>query len=146
MPDDGRFGVIWMSRTALEAAYDMEGAFNEALLSLGRDTNEAAVIDAVDRLLEPYGGLGAYGLKDQGFEPIRERRDRGTAHFEQERAADFPGGGRFSALHRGFAMVQAEREQIGLMKAFGYTDFEVGFHYFKMILVDRRREGRWQAA
>ncbi len=32
-PDDSRFGVIWMSRTALSAAYDMEGAFNQALLS-----------------------------------------------------------------------------------------------------------------
>ncbi|MFC3117422.1 ABC transporter permease [Jhaorihella thermophila] len=31
-------------------------------------------------------------------------------------------------------MVQAEREQIGLLKAFGYTDWEVGGHYFRMIL------------
>ena len=31
-------------------------------------------------------------------------------------------------------MVQAEREEIGLMKAFGYTNSEVGGHYFKMIL------------
>ena len=31
-------------------------------------------------------------------------------------------------------IVQAEREQIGLLKAFGYTDLEVGLHYFRMIL------------
>ena len=35
VPDDGRFGIIWMSRTALAAAYDMDGAFNEALLAVG---------------------------------------------------------------------------------------------------------------
>ena len=65
MPDDARFGVIWMSRSALAAAYDMDGAFNEALLSLARGANEAAVLDAVDRILEPYGGSGAYPLADQ---------------------------------------------------------------------------------
>ncbi len=32
-------------------------------------------------------------------------------------------------------LVQAEREQIGLIKAFGYTDFEVALHYFKMVVV-----------
>ncbi len=59
MPDDARFGVIWMSRSALAAAYDMKGAFNEALLSVSRDANEAAVQDAVDRILDPFGGTGA---------------------------------------------------------------------------------------
>ncbi len=65
IPDDARFGVIWMSRSALAAAYDMDGAFNEALLSLSRGANEAAVLDAVDRILAPYGGTGAYPLADQ---------------------------------------------------------------------------------
>ena len=31
-------------------------------------------------------------------------------------------------------LVDAEREQIGLLKAFGYSDLEVGTHYFKLIL------------
>ena len=31
-------------------------------------------------------------------------------------------------------MIQAEREQIGLMKAFGYSSLEVGAHYCKFIL------------
>ena len=60
VPDDGRFGIIWMSRTALAAAYDMDGAFNEALLAVGPGTRLPAVLGSVDRLLEPYGGLGAY--------------------------------------------------------------------------------------
>ncbi|MEF3049039.1 ABC transporter permease [Pseudotabrizicola sp. L79] len=64
IPDDARFGVIWMSRSAMAAAYDMDGAFNEALLSLVRPTNPAAAIAAADRILAPFGGTGAYGLAD----------------------------------------------------------------------------------
>jgi putative ABC transport system permease protein len=63
-PDDSRFGVIWMSRSALAAAYDLDGAFNEALLALGRRTVPAEVIAAVDRVLRGYGGVGAFGLAD----------------------------------------------------------------------------------
>ena len=29
MPDDQRFGVLWMGREALAAAYDLDGAFND---------------------------------------------------------------------------------------------------------------------
>ncbi|MBT8067765.1 MAG: ABC transporter permease, partial [Gammaproteobacteria bacterium] len=41
LPDDERFGIIWMSRKALGPAYDMEGAFNEVVLTLapGADPN-----------------------------------------------------------------------------------------------------------
>ena len=35
VPDDARFAVIWMNQDALEAACDLKGAFNEALLKLG---------------------------------------------------------------------------------------------------------------
>ncbi len=36
IPDDARFGVIWIGRPALAAALDLEGAFNEALMTLLR--------------------------------------------------------------------------------------------------------------
>ncbi len=65
LPDDARFGVIWMSNSALAAAYDMQGPFNEALVSLSRGASEPAVQDAVDRLLDAYGGTGADPLSDQ---------------------------------------------------------------------------------
>jgi len=35
LPDNLRFGVFWMSRADMEAAFNMEGAFNQVALSLG---------------------------------------------------------------------------------------------------------------
>ena len=35
IPDDRRFGMFWMERRALAAAFDMEGGFNDVSLSAG---------------------------------------------------------------------------------------------------------------
>jgi putative ABC transport system permease protein len=134
VPDDARFGVIWMSRTALAAAYDMEGAFNEALLSIGRNTRLPAVLDATDQILEPYGGLGAYALEDQTSNRFVSEEINGLRTTSTGVPPIFLGVAAFLLYIVISRMVQAEREQIGLIKAFGYTDLETGAHYFKLIL------------
>ncbi|MBB4285966.1 ABC transporter permease [Roseospira goensis] len=133
-PDDARFGVIWMSRTALAAAYDMEGAFNEALLSLGPRANAAAVRAAVDRLLAPYGGQGAYGLEDHVSNRFVSEEIAGLRTTTTVVPPIFLAVAAFLLTIVISRMVQAEREQIGLLKAFGYSNLAVTVHYFKMIL------------
>src|SRR5690606_3067099 len=63
--DEKGFGIFWIGRERLEGAFDMDGAFNAVALRLGAGASERAVIDAVDTLLGPYGGTGAYGRADQ---------------------------------------------------------------------------------
>jgi len=132
--DDARFGVIWMSRAGLAAAYDMQGAFNEALLSLSRGANEAAVLDAVDRILTPYGGTGAYPLADQTSNLIVSEEIGGLEAASTGVPPIFLGVAAFLLYIVINRMVQSEREEIGLMKAFGYTNAEVGGHYFKLVM------------
>jgi len=43
-PDPHRFGVLWMSRSALGPAFDMDGAFNEVSLALMPGASEAEAI------------------------------------------------------------------------------------------------------
>lgn len=133
-PDDARYAVIWMSRATAGAAYDMEGAFNEAVLSLARDASEPAVLDAVDRIVEPYGGLGAYGREDHLSDRYVSEEINGLRGTSATIPPIFLAVAAFLLYIVVSRMVQAEREQIGLMKAFGHTDLEVGAHYFKLIL------------
>ena len=65
MSDDKRFGILWMGHEALAATFDLDGAFNDISISLLRGFPEASVIADVDRLLGPYGGVGAVGRADQ---------------------------------------------------------------------------------
>ena len=133
-PDDSRFGVIWMSRTALAAAYDMDGAFNQALLSIGRGIDKAAVLGAVDRILDRYGGLGAYGLEDHASDRFLSDDISGLRAMSTVVPPIFLAVAAFLLYIVISRMVQAEREQIGLMKAFGYSNAEVGGHYVKFVL------------
>lgn len=133
--DDARFGVIWMSHTALAAAYDMEGAFNEAILSLSREARLPAVLDAADRILEPYGALGSYGVEDQTSNQFISEEIDGLRATSAGVPPIFLAVAAFLLYIVVSRIVQSEREEIGLMKAFGYTNAEVGGHYFKLILV-----------
>ncbi|WP_071675603.1 ABC transporter permease [Nioella nitratireducens] len=134
IPDDARFGVIWMSRAALSAAYDMQGAFNEALLTLSRNANEAAVIDATDRLLDPFGGHGAYGRGDHQSDRFVTEEITGLRATSRSVPPIFLGVAAFLLYIVMTRIIQSEREEIGLMKAFGYFDREVAAHYLHMIL------------
>lgn len=134
-PDYERYGVVWLGERALATAYDMEGAFNDLALGLGRGANEEDVIDHLDALIERYGGLGAYG------------RDIQTSHqyLTQELAGLEVMAAIFPVVFLGVAafllnvvmsrLIALERDQIGVLKAFGYSNAAVGWHYLRFVLV-----------
>lgn len=134
-PDPARFAVIWMSETSLASAYDLEGAFNEALLALDRNANLPAVLTAVDRLLAAYGGLGSYGLEDHSSNRFVTEEISGLEASAIGVPPVFLGVAAFLLYIVVSRIVQSERGQIGLLKAFGYTSMEVGQHYLKLVLV-----------
>lgn len=135
LPDDRRYGVFWMGRTELEAAFDMKGAFNDVCLTLSPGALVPEVLARLDRLLEPYGGLGSFDRSDQAshkFVANELNELRGMALFVP---TIFLGVAAF-LLHVVVArLVGTQREQIAALKAFGYTKFEVGWHFVKLVLV-----------
>lgn len=52
VPDNQRFGILWMPRDALSTAFDLKGAFNDISLSLMPGASEAEVIFQLDEALE----------------------------------------------------------------------------------------------
>ncbi len=135
VPDDARFAVLWLNEDALAAAFDMKGAFNEALLSMERNAKPEAVLLAVDGVLDRFGGQGAYLLKDHMSDRFISEEISGLQATSVAVPPIFMGVAAFLLYIVITRMVQSEREQIGLIKAFGYSDFEVGYHYFKLVLV-----------
>jgi putative ABC transport system permease protein len=65
IPDDRFYAVLWVDRSAAEAAFDMKGAFNDLVISLAPGADPKPVIAELDRLLEPYGSVGAVERRDQ---------------------------------------------------------------------------------
>ena len=135
VPGDARFAVIWMRRDALAAAYDMKGAFNEALVALNRGAVSAQVVDALDLLLDDYGAAGAYGLDLQMSNRFVSEEIDGLRSTTAVIPPIFLAVAAFLLYIVISRMVQAEREQIGLLKAFGYSGLEVSLHYLKFVLL-----------
>lgn len=133
LPDDKRFGVFWMGEPNLAAAFDMTGAFNDVALAVMPGAAEAEVVRRLDRLTASYGGLGAYGRADQisskfVTNEVRELRGVGVAI-----PIIFLAVGAFLLNIVLTRMIDTQREQIAALRAFGYTNVEVGVHYFKFV-------------
>jgi len=134
-PDDRRFGILWIRRHALAPAFDMQGAFNDVVFQISRDALPSEVIDRVDRVLDPYGGIGAIQQKDQQ-----------SAFFIENELAQLRSFGLMIPVTFLFVaglllnivigrIVASQRAQIASLKALGYHDFEVGTHYAKLVAV-----------
>ena len=135
MPDDKRFGIVWMGRDAMEASFDLKSAFNNVTVSLMRATDEAQVIKRLDDLLAPWGGIGAYGREDQishAFVANEIEELRGIGSIVPP---IFLAVAAFLLNVVISRIIATERQQIGLMKAFGYSDLVVGGHYLKLVLL-----------
>lgn len=134
-PDFERFGVLWMPYEPLAMAFDMDGAFNDLSLTLTREAREDDIIDALDAMLAPYGGAGAHG------------RDLQLSHrFLDEELGQLQVMTRlFTGIFLGVTafllnvvigrLISTQREQIAVLKAYGYSRVEVSLHYAQLALL-----------
>ncbi len=134
-PDDTGFGIWWIDGARMTELFDMQGAFNQAALRLEAGVPERAVLTPLDRLLEPYGSIGAVG------------RDRqlSTKIVSDELAQLKVMGTVLPAIFLAVAMfilnvvlsrqVATQRSQIAALKALGYADGAIAWHYIQLALV-----------
>jgi putative ABC transport system permease protein len=134
-PDYQRYGVMWMTREPLATAYGMDGAFNDLALKLVRGAAAQPVIEQVDALLARYGGAGAVAREHQLSHRFL------TEELKQQKtiATVFPliffAVAAFLLNVVLSRMISLEREQIAVLKAFGYSRLAIGWHYSKLVLV-----------
>jgi putative ABC transport system permease protein len=129
MPDNEGYGILWMTEASVAAAYDMEGAFNHLALRISAEAVPEDVMDALDVLLDPYGGLGAYDRSSQVSDSFV------SAEIDQLQGMAVVVPPIFFAIAAFLVgmvisrIVALDRAEIGLLKALGYSDIEVSIHY-----------------
>lgn len=135
IPDEKGFGVFWMDRKYLATAFDMDGAFNHAVMRLAPDASEHGVIDALDRQLDVYGSLGAHGRDEQLSHRILEQEIAQQKTMATVFPTIFLGVATF-LLHMVLSrQVATQREQIAALKALGYANATIAMHYLKLVCV-----------
>lgn len=134
LPDNKTYGVFWVPYKELATAFQLYGAFNAVAISLAPGASERDVIAAVDRILAPFGGRGAYGRTDH---PSNRRVDD-ELRVLQGLAVAFPlvflSVAAFMTNAVMSRQIALQREQIAMLKACGFSNRQVGAHYFKFSL------------
>lgn len=131
--DERLFAVIWMHRDAIAPVFQMEGAFNDVAIALQPGARVTPVLEAVDRVLEPYGGVHAVA------------RDKQLSHYALRAELEnleslammiplvFLAVAAFLVNVVVSRLVYLERTQIAVLKALGYGDVRIGLHYLALV-------------
>jgi putative ABC transport system permease protein len=134
-PDHSRYAILWMDYDELAPAVDMDGAFNDVAIRLQRGASEADVLERVDVLLAPYGGLGAHGRSEQISHEFVMNEIHGLRAMALIPPLIFLSVAGFLLHVVVSRLVGLQREQIAVLKSFGYGRFEIGLHFLKLISV-----------
>ncbi len=129
MPDNESFAIIWMPDRAASAALGTTGAFSQISLKLNAGAEPAELIDRLERVLEPYGGDGAYGREDQVSHAFLDSEIQQLRAMAYVLPPVFLGITIFLVNMVMVRIVQLERAEVGLLKALGYSDAAIAVHY-----------------
>lgn len=134
-PDDRSFGVFWMSRQGLAAAFDMTDAFNDVVASLNPGTSLRDVRQAIDRQLDRYGGLGSFGREFQTSHRYLTNELRELRNMSRVAPVVFLAVTAILMHLVVSRLIGTQREQIAALAAFGYTPLEIASHFVKLAIV-----------
>ncbi len=135
LPDSRTFGILWMRYQELSEVAELERSFNSLAIATAPGASPQKLIAELDRRLAPYGGSGAY---DRNSHPshIRVRDEIGIL---AALAIGFPivflSVSTFMANTVLSRQISLQRDQIAILKAFGFSNTEIGLHYLKLTLI-----------
>ena len=135
LPDNRTYGIFWMPYKELATAFDLYGAFNYVSLTLEPGGSERSIIAALDLLLTPYGGRGAYGRTDHPSHIRVSDEIRVLTTMSIGFPVVFLSVAAFMINAVLSRLLTLQREQIAIMKAFGFTNGQIVVHYLKFAFV-----------
>lgn len=135
VPEPDSFAIIWMFEDAARAAFQMEGAFNDIVIKLQPRASEAAVLDAVDRILSPYGSFGAIGRDLQESHYFLSQELIQLEQMATVVPVIFLAVAAFLLNIVLSRLIHLQRPQIAALKALGYDDRAIGLHFLKLVTV-----------
>lgn len=137
MPDPDNFGVFYIKRSYAEDLFDFQGAANQVVgrLSGPAADNPDLALDRAEDLLEPYGVFTTTPLEFQASNQYLTSEIEGLWGF----AIVLPGVFlAVAAIVLNVLMTRMARQQrtvIGTLKALGYTDGEIFWHFMQFGLL-----------
>ncbi|MCC6546248.1 ABC transporter permease [Candidatus Sumerlaeota bacterium] len=130
-PDPARFGAVYLPERFLQEASDLDGAFNQILISVADDSS-GAIHTLEERLkahLDLYGVLQVAKMIDQPSPQFLNNELENVRKSSTMTPLIFLGAAALILNVLVARLVNQQRGVIGTLKAIGYTSRQVLFHY-----------------
>jgi len=131
IPNNRGFGILFVKETFAEMILDMRDACNEIVGSVDDPARLDAVFDRAKRILQPYGVLATMKQYDQLSNRFLSDEITGLGVAAKIDPAIFLGIAAMILMLMLGRMVKRERTEIGVLKAYGYSDLAITAHYLK---------------
>ena len=135
VPDDQRFGIVWMERSKLATDLGMTNQFNDLAIRLGPGTSTAGVTETLYRLLASYGGVDIHDRAGQYSHAFVSSQLKELGAIGVVVPVIFLGVAALLLHASMLRIVELQRAQIGIIKALGFDGSAIGWHYVKFALV-----------
>jgi putative ABC transport system permease protein len=134
-PDPKGIGVFWLDEERLAAAFDLRNAFNHLTVLRSPGAADPEVLRALDDLLRPYGGRGAYARADQASDRILAQEMNHQRVLGTVMPALFVWVAAFLLNVVLGRQISTQREQIAALKAVGFGNGAIAWHYLQFVAV-----------
>ncbi len=135
IPSPGEFAVVFVTEEVAESLLGTSGYGNDMAVRAAPGTDVDDLIETVERELRPYGVIDSVPRAEQpGYDGLKSELDqnRVMARSLPVLVLLISSMSLFIALSR---LVTAQRGEIGLAKALGYSDRQILLHYLSFALV-----------
>ncbi len=129
------FGIIYVKESAAQQILGYESSYNQVHVRFKKGADAKSAIDKIEKMLKPYGFSNGFDRDKQFSYKVISEEIKNL----QNTALMFPSVFLFVAATIIYIMqkrlVNNQRTQIGVMKAFGYSNAAVLWHYVKYALL-----------
>ena len=129
IPEPELFGILMIPQGQAQQILGLPGQINQLLVDLAPGADEDKIKRQIEEILKPYGNIASYPRKDQPSHAILQVKLDGlrvVAHSLPFIFFLIAAGIQFVILTR---LIRSQRLSIGVMKAIGYNNRRIMWHY-----------------
>jgi putative ABC transport system permease protein len=131
MPAAEKFGVVYVSEEFAQSAYGYKGSYNELLITVKDGSRIDDIVDVVEKRLDKYGIKRITKLEDQISNKVLTEKMDGIDKMANTIPVLFLMVAAIIIAILLSRVVNNDRIAIGVLKALGYSNLRVLFHYAK---------------
>lgn len=128
-PNPEKFGIAFTDKKSVETLFAKKGIINEVVFEMEKDADFDNIKNKLKEDLKKYGIEYIVAKKDQQSNFILNQEIKGLESMAKSMPLMFLMISGFILIIVLKKLVENERSQIGMLKSFGYTKFQILFHY-----------------